>query len=149
MSFVKDIVAGYLALTERSQFARFIVYGMTAFAVIFGIDLLWHMTGWSWYWEQLACDVVEAAILAFIASHLSRLREERIIRRQREVQYLNHHIRNALSLIQMAAQQLESEMHVTAVRHATNRICGVLEQMSRNEELSIDDEAPQRYKKAS
>jgi hypothetical protein len=130
MSLVKPIVGWYLTFTERSQSARIVVYGITAFVVIFGIDLLLHMPGWEWPWEQLACDLLEATILAFIASCLSRQREERLLRRQREVQYLNHHIRNALSLIQMASQKLEDdELHATAVRHATNRIRTVLKQL--------------------
>lgn len=149
MSLIDRIVARYLNLTERSHLIRVIVYGLTAFAVIFGIDLLLHIAGWSWFREQLVCDVLEAALLGLIAAHLSRLREERVHRRKREIRYLNHHIRNALTAIHLAQLQLDNvDQRATAVQRASDRICSVLEQLSRNEDVSINEETPEKYERA-
>jgi hypothetical protein len=138
-----------LPFIERSRSTRAKLYGLTAFVVIFVPDLIWHFTGWGWSWARLACDALEAIILALIASHLSRLREERILRRQREMGYLNHHIRNSLSVIQMAEHQLDdTEQRASAVRQATRRICTVLEQLARNEDVFIDENIPAKIRKA-
>ena len=148
MSPRKSFLEHYFALTDYSQSARIIVYGVVAFAIIYGIDLLGHSLGWNWYLERLVCNLLEAIILAWTAAHLSGLREERIVRRAREIGYLNHHVRNSLSLIQMAAQQLKDmEKRERVVRKGSNRICSVLEQLSRNEDVSIDNVVPERYEK--
>ena len=102
--------------------------------------------GLSWYWERLACNVLEAIILTLIASYLLRLREERVLRRKREIGYLNHHVRNSLALIEMAAQQVkDTDQRENVVRGASRRICKVLEQLSHNEDVSIDTENPKRF----
>lgn len=148
MSLSDRIVARYLRLTEHSHATRVIVYALTAFVVIFGFDLLWHFARWDWLWEQLACNVLKAALLGIVAAHLSRLREERVLRRQRELGFLNHHVRNALALIQMAEHQLDLGQRATAIRSASHRICAVLEQLSREEDVSIDHHVPDKYDRA-
>jgi hypothetical protein len=149
MPLVNRIIGYYLGLTERSQTTRAVVYGFTAFLIIFGIDLIWHYVArLSWMGQTLAADIVEATALAIIAAHLSRLREERVLRRQRQVQYLNHHVRNALALIAMLEQQLGSEQGC-APQRARDRIRTVIEQLSRDEDVSINEEAPGRYTKAA
>ena len=148
MSLLDRIVSRYLSLTEHSHATRVIVYAFTAFVVLSGIDLLWHIARWEWLPERVACNVVEAALLGIIAAYLSRLREERILRRQRELGFLNHHVRNALALIQMAEHQLDLGQRATAIRTASNRICSVLEQLSRDEDVSIDEQVPERFDRA-
>jgi hypothetical protein len=149
MSLFKHFVFPQLSFIERSRSIRATLYGLTAFVVIFVPDLIWHFGGWNWSWARLACDALEASLLALIASHLSRLREERLLRRQREMGYLNHHIRNSLSVLQMAEQQLNNtELRASAVRQATHRICTVLEQLTRNEDVSIDANNPAEFRKA-
>ena len=137
------IIAWFLTFTER-QLTRTIVYGLAVFVIIYGIDLAArHFTNWNWYWERLACNALEAVVLSSIASRLSRLREERVLRRQREMGYLNHHVRNSLAVIEVAAKQLSDiELRATTVRRASRRICKVLEQLSRNEDVSIDERTP-------
>jgi hypothetical protein len=115
--------------------------------VILVPDLIMHFAGWDW-WAHLASDAVKAAILALIASQLSRLREERLLRRQRELGYLNHHIRNSLAVIQVAEHQLPNTALACEVRLAIRRICTVLEQLTRDEEVFIDRNTPAKFKKA-
>jgi membrane protein implicated in regulation of membrane protease activity len=149
MLLIERTIEQYLRLTEQSQLKRTIVYGLTAFIIVFGLDLLWHYVArLSWFGQTLAADIVEAAVLAVIAAYLSRLREERVLRRQRQVQYLNHHVRNALALIKMIEQQLEGKQAI-AVHRATTRICAVIEQLSRDEDVSINEAAPGTYTKAA
>jgi hypothetical protein len=143
MSPQHSVITRFLALTDHSESARTITFGIVVFVVVFGIDVLGRFLGLSWYWERLACNALEAVILTLIASHLLRLREERILRREREIGYLNHHIRNSLALIEMAEQQVKDmEQRGSVVHRASRRICRVLEQLSRNEDVSIDTEIP-------
>lgn len=143
MPFIDKIVDWFLAFTERSRITRTIVCGVIAFVVIFGIDLLWRLGGLSLYSGQLLSDVVEATLLALIASYLSRRREERILRRQREIGYLNHHVRNSLTLIQMAEAQLnDTDQRIATIECACRKILQVIEQLSRAENVSIDNVTP-------
>ena len=148
MALVKIIAASHARLLEQSRTVRAIGYGLIIFVVIFGTHLLWHWTGWNWYREELACDALQATILGLIASYLSRLREEGILRREREINYLNHHIRNSLALIQMAEQQLHDVgKRAGAVQQASRRICRVLEQFSRRDDVFIDHKIPEKYER--
>jgi signal transduction histidine kinase len=145
----KRFVFARLPFIESSRLTSGALYGLTAFVVIFLPDLIWHFAGWNWSWARLASDAVEAVILALIASHLSQLREERILRRQRQMGYLNHHIRNSLSVIQLAEQALhDTNERANAIRSATRRICTVLEELTRNEDVSIDENRPSEIRKA-
>jgi hypothetical protein len=147
MLLIERFVPSHLPFIERSQTFRATLYGMTAFVVILVPDLIMHFAGWGW-WAHLASDAVKAAILALIASQLSRLREERLLRRQRELGYLNHHIRNSLAVIQVAEHQLPNTALACEVRLAIRRICTVLEQLTRDEEVFIDRNTPAKFKKA-
>jgi ABC-type multidrug transport system fused ATPase/permease subunit len=139
------VVAYYVSLTERSRLTRAIVYFLTALPIILAIDLLCDVFPLSgWIWERLAGNVVEAVLLAIIGTYISQLREERLIRRNRQVQYLNHHVRNALSVIQAVELAVKDEQ-ADALLRASHRIRTVLEQLSRDEELSIDDRKPANY----
>jgi hypothetical protein len=149
MPLIERIIDQYLRLTERSQIARAIVYGLTAFVVIYGIERFsYFFSRMGGFEEQLADDILEAVVLAIIATRLSQLREERVLRRHRQVQYLNHHVRNALALIAAVEHQLETTK-AHAVHRATNRICAVVEQLSRDEDVCIDDKEPGKYTKAA
>jgi hypothetical protein len=150
MSPRKSITARYLTLPDYSKPARTIVYSVTALVVVFGIDLIGHLLGWSWYWERLVCNVLEAVILGLIATHLIHLQEERLLRREREIGYLNHHVRNSLALIEIAVHQLvDEEKRYHLVHQGSSRICTVLEQLSRNEDINIDAQIPEKYKDAA
>jgi hypothetical protein len=144
MSIIQQIVGQYLRLTERSAVVCALVYGLTAFAVILGIDFLGHFfIRWSWLSEDLTTDFLEASLLGITAAYLTKKREERIIRRHRQVQYLNHHVRNALTLIALVEHQLQRDQ-ATAVHNASQRIRAVIEQLSRDEDVSIDEQAPHK-----
>lgn len=142
MRFVERFVDHYLRLTEHSKTTRALVYGVTIFLVLFGLDLLSDFLGKGWLGEHIPGDLLAATVLAIIGSHISQLREERILRRERQVQYLNHHVRNALTLLKMLEQQLEARQ-ANVVHSAADRICLVVEQLSRDEDVRIDREFPE------
>jgi hypothetical protein len=114
---------------------------VTIFVILFGLDLLSDLLGQGWLGEHIPGDILAAAVLAVIGSQISHLREERILRRERQVQYLNHHVRNALALIKMVEPHLEGKDAV-AIRSASDRICLVVEQLSRDEDVRIDPALP-------
>jgi hypothetical protein len=144
MSLVERLIEQYLRLTEHSRTTRIVVYGITAFIVIFGMDMISHNLGGKEFpGEHLLVAISESVVLAVIGDHISQLREERILRRERQMQYLNHHVRNALALLKLVEQQLEAHQAV-AVHNASDRICGAVEQVSRDEDVKIDVSAPEK-----
>jgi hypothetical protein len=134
-------------LRPGRYFAFALLYGVLTLGFIFGIDMMWHSGArWEWFWGRLARAFVESCGISLFAAYLYHLQDKR----RRQVQYLNHHIRNALSLISMADHlPPNSEQRKTAVRGASRRICSVLEQMSRDEDVSIHGQDPERYTNAA
>ena len=148
MPFVEQFIDHYLRLTEHSRISRVAVYGITALLVLVGMDLIDHyLSGRAFPLKHLVLHISEAFVLAVIADHVSHLREKRILRRNRQIQYLNHHVRNALALIKMVEGHLEGKDAV-AVHSASDRICGVIEQVSRDEDVCIDGQRPANLRKA-
>lgn len=121
-----------------SRAALIILFGLLALAVILGIDMIW-VIGNKGFEPRLARDSAEAFIVALIAMYFYRIEEKR----RRQVHYLNHHIRNSLALLRIVEHQLMKEQS-HPVEHAVHRICFVLEQLSRDEDVYIDEQLPRK-----
>ena len=124
-----------------------IAYALLAFVVIFGVDIIWNPPGarWSWFWPRMIRDVIEASAVALLASYLYRLREKR----HRQLRYLNNHLCNALTVLQMAEHLApDSQSRAAIVNNALDRISVVVEQISRDEDMSINHQEPEKYKAA-
>ena len=71
-------------------------------------------------------------------------RDRRLRRRFKEVGYLNHHIRNSLTVIEMAEGYVsEAEERLQMVKNASSRIRRCVEKISRQEDCEIDEQYPQ------
>jgi len=149
MRLTDRAIEHYLRLSERSRTTRTILIGIIAFVFTFGIDVICHEGGMGgWLGERLIADILEAIVLAVIASYLWQRQEERILRRHKQVQYLNHHVRNALAVLKMLEQHMEANQ-ACAVDRASERIGTVIEQVARDEDVSIDERNPEAYRKAA
>ena len=115
---------------------RAAIWGLIVFAVGYSLDDILHSCSLSWRSEQLAQNSIEAAIIILAVATLLKNRDRRIRRRFQEIGYLNHHIRNALEIIEMAQKYArEAEEREKLVSSSTLRIQLCLQKVSREEDL--------------
>jgi hypothetical protein len=110
------------------------------------LDLFLHIAlGWPWIHERLLENAIEALIIGVFVFTLIDAREKRIQRRFKEVGYLNHHIRNALTIIEMAESSItDAEKHIEMVKAASSRIRRCVEKISRQDDSEINEKEPQQ-----
>jgi hypothetical protein len=139
-----NFVAGGINLMQ-TRVVRAIGFGLVAFTVVFGLDLLLHVAHRTWLSERLPCDCLEAALAVLIFRKIALRREASDERHERQMGYLNHHVPNSLAVIILAEESLStSKARMSLVGQATRKICSVIEQLSRDEEVAIDDQNPAR-----
>lgn len=117
---------------------------MVVFVTGLILDLLCHTTlGWPWMHERLLENAIEALILGVFVFTVIDAKEKRIQRRFKELGYLNHHIRNALMIIEMAESNVaEAQERLDMIKDASSRIRRCVERISRHEDSEIDEKAP-------
>jgi len=117
---------------DMPLWGRAILVGFLAALLGFALDGIAHLFGYPWFLERLGENVLEGAVIAVVVFWLSRLREERIEHRMREIGFLNHHIRNAMQVIELAAKGIDD----AGQRHAViglsiHRVVDALSRMNR------------------
>ena len=111
-------------------------WGLIVFVVGYSLDDILHSCNLSWQPEQLAQNSIEAVIITLAVATLLKSRDRRIKRRFQEIGYLNHHIRNALAVIEMAQNfAKKAEEREELVSSSTLRIQLCLQKVSRQEDL--------------
>ena len=86
--------------------------------------------------KQLTQNSIEAVIIMLAVATLLKSRDRRIKRRFQEIGYLNHHIRNAPAVIEMAQNFAEeAQEREELVSSSTLRIQLCLQKVSRQEDL--------------
>jgi hypothetical protein len=115
---------------------RAILVGFLAGLLGFALDGVAHLLKYPWYWERLLENTVEGVVIGIVVLKLSRLREQRMERRMREIGFLNHHIRNAMQTIELAAaKQMADAQYRTAVDQAIRRVIGTLSRINRESDV--------------
>lgn len=110
-----------------------------------GHYIFYHMLGARWIHERLWRNFIEALIVGVFVFTLIDAKEKRIQRRFKELGYLNHHIRNALTIIEMAESNVgEAEKRLEMVKDASSRIRSCVERISRQEDSEINEKEPQK-----
>jgi hypothetical protein len=119
---------------------------MVVFVTGLLLDLLCHSAiGWPWMHERLLENAIEALIVGLFVFTLIDAKEKRIQRRFKELGYLNHHIRNALTIIDMAESNVaEAEKRIEMIKDASSRIRRCVERISRQQDLEINEQEPQK-----
>jgi hypothetical protein len=125
---------------------RTLIWVMVVFATGLLLDVLFHSAlGWPWIHERLLRNAIEALIVGVFVFTLIDAKEKRTQRRFKELGYLNHHIRNALTIIDMAESNVtEAEKHIELVKGASSRIRRCVEKISREQDLEINEKEPQK-----
>ena len=131
---LEEIIARYDELPLWLQTA---IWGLIALVSVFAVGSIVHVFGLPWGLEQLAEGVTIAAVAMSAVATLLKNRERRISRRFQEIGYLNHHIRNALTVIEMAQNYAkEAEEREELIASSSLRIQLCLQKVSREEDLT-------------
>ena len=111
---------------------RSILIGFLAALLGFALDELAHIFGYPWFVERLAENALEGAVITAVVFWLSRLREQRIVHRMREIGFLNHHIRNAMQAIALAATGIDDTgRRAVVIGSSVHRVIEALSKMNR------------------
>jgi hypothetical protein len=128
------------------------------YAVIFGVivlvlgqvlDIVIHWFyrepfSLQWRIERIWVNFIEGALAGIVAYFILSIRERRIQRRLREIGYLNHHIRNALSAIVLSQEiGMDTKQRIGMVRDSSDRIQRCLSKVSRHEDVTDYADTPQ------
>jgi len=93
----------------------------------FSLDYLVAVLGLPWPQERLIENVIEGALFIAMVYSVLRERDRRLRRRFKEVGYLNHHIRNSLTVIEMAegyVSEAEERLQHLRAHGPTPRLIG-------------------------
>jgi hypothetical protein len=131
---LERIVARY---DESPLWLRTAIWGLIALLSVFSVGSILHVFNLPWRLEELAESVTIAAVAMSTVAVLLRSRERRIRRRFQEIGFLNHHIRNALTVIEMAQNYAkEAAEREALIASSTLRIQLCLQKVSREEDLT-------------
>lgn len=129
---------------RRGIVARAVTVGVVVSIAGFLLDALLHHLSLTWLRERLVGNVIEGIVLTGVVAVVIRTGDQRVHRRFVEIGYLNHHIRNSLTIIQFSEQVSEREKRYAMIHEACTRIQRSLEKVSRHEDCCIDDNNPQQ-----
>jgi len=119
------------------------MWGLLVTLVGLALDYGFRRMRWPWFTERLVENSIEGAFFTVLVWGLLSARERQTRRRFKELRYLNHHIRNSLSIIEMAEGQVaEASQRLEMVKTASARIRRCIERISREEECEINEEFP-------
>jgi hypothetical protein len=128
---------------RRSVVAKAAIWGILVTFVGVSLDYFVSLLGWAWLQERFVENAIEGAFFALLVCLVLRARERRLQQRFKEVGYLNHHIRNSLTVIEMAEGYVaEADQRLEMVKKASSRIRHCIEKISREEDVEINEKSP-------
>src|SRR5215472_8231747 len=110
---------------------RAVLIGFLAGLLGFTLDGAVRVFGYPWFFERVFENVVEGLVISVVVFWLSCLREQRMERRMREIGFLNHHIRNAMQTIELAAREIRDTQQRVAVDVSVRRVVETLSRINR------------------
>ncbi|SRR6266567_960814 len=124
----------------RSSFFRALIFG--SFLGLLGEvwSLVVHSRGLNYFdevWIQNIFTGSAAFVLVFVYFEERRLRYSN---RMEEIAFLNHHIRNALTAINLSRYAGDDSMRLEIVSDASQRIERTLRKISEQEHVSLDSD---------
>lgn len=119
---------------------RALLIGILASILAFALDEVAHVFGYPWYLERIVQNALEGIVIGVVVYRLSRLREKRVERRMKEIGFLNHHIRNAMQAIKVAAAGItDAQERMAVIDMSVSRVVETLSRISReNDELELE-----------
>lgn len=135
---------------RKSRWIAPVSFGVVVLMLGLGLDIIAHaFLDPSFpliWWKVRLCENTTGGIIAGIFAYYVLLdREQRLERRFREIAYLNHHIRNALSAIVLSQNvEIETKQRIEMVKDSSDRIRLSLEKITRAEDIGDFRDNPQK-----
>ena len=111
-------------------------------AALFGValDEAAHAFKYPWFVERVLENALEGLVIGLIVFWLGCLHDKRMERRMREIGFLNHHIRNAMQTISLAATETEdTQQRVAVIDMSVRRVVETLSKVNReSDELTLE-----------
>ena len=131
-------------LEDRSIIGKAVISGTLITFVGLFLDYVVRQLHWPWLSERFLENIIEGAVFTLIIWALLNAREERIQRRFKELGYLNHHVRNSLTVIEMAEGYVaDADERLHMVHAASKRIRRCIDRISREEDCEVNQQSPQ------
>jgi hypothetical protein len=129
---------------QRSVVVRAVMWGVLIGFIGFLLDYSIGRLHWSWLTERILENTFEGALFTLLIWAFLKAREKGLQRRFKQVGYLNHHVRNSLTVIEMAGGYVpEASRRLEMIKSASTRIRRCIEKVSREEDCEINPQAPQ------
>jgi len=127
----------YFDLTCKS---RAVLVGIVVAALGIAMDEAARVFEYPWFFERVLENVLEGLVIGLVVYWMSCLREKRIERRMREIGFLNHHIRNAMQTITLAATEIpDAQQRMAMIDLSVRRVVETLSRINReSDELTVE-----------
>lgn len=119
---------------EFRPWGRAIILGSLAMGISLFLDEMCHFMGLAWHWERVVEDGLQGLGVGLIVWCLARLHDKRVARRMKEIGFLNHHIRNSLQAIELAAVRVNDPECLAVVKASVERAVVSLSKINRGDE---------------
>ena len=118
---------------------RAVLVGLVIAVLGVAMDEAARLFEYPWFFERVLENVFEGLVIGFVVYWMGRLREKRMERRMKEVGFLNHHIRNAMQAIKLAATETaDAQARTEMIDQSVRRVVETLSAISReNDELAM------------
>jgi hypothetical protein len=126
---------------NRREIGKALMWGILITSVGLFLDYVVRQLRWPWLSERFLENIIEGVVFTLI---IWAVREKRLQRRFKELGYLNHHVRNSLTVIEMAegyVAEVDERLHM--VNAASKRIRRCVDRISREEDCEINQQSPQ------
>jgi hypothetical protein len=128
---------------RRSIVGKAILWGALVILVGLLLDYFVGLLGLPRLEERIVENTIEGVLFIALVYSVLHERDRRLRRRFKEVGYLNHHIRNSLTVIEMAEGYVgEADQRLEMVKQASKRIRSCIEKISREEDCEISKQTP-------
>jgi hypothetical protein len=119
---------------------RAVLVGLVTAGLGVAMDEAARAFEYPWFFERVLENVFEGLVIGFVVYWMSRLREKRLERRMREISFLNHHIRNAMQTITLAATDIaDAQQRMAMIDLSVRRVVETLSRISReSDELALE-----------
>ena len=117
---------------------RGLIFG--CFLGLLGEGLAWlvHARGLDYIDETMMLNLLTGIVAAGLVFIYLEERRRRTMNRVEEIAFLNHHIRNALTAINLSRYAGDDSVRLEIVADASRRIEGALRKMSEQEHVSLE-----------
>ena len=112
----------------------------SAFVILFGmgLDLFFHFIGAPWASEVFVENILTGLLAGWAGFTFMEDRRHRTEERMEALAYLNHHIRNALTAIELSRYAPDDDQRLHIIEDASRRIEITIRKISEQEHVSID-----------